>query len=190
MTSPRAPLVSPQTAFAVGVVVRRTPGVTRWQAYSWKAVAVLPGAAPAEWSVLRRDGEAVEYHAATLPLSLYRSDTEAYLEALNARHPSVYVVMRPLEGGDPPFSVDLITASPYEAQDYMDSGEELVEKVPMPGGLIALIRDFIEDHHVEQVFVKRKRDKTRVDLVEDGKGDARVRQASDVYRAPKSKRMQ
>ena len=36
------------------------------------------------------------------------------------------------------------------------------------------------------VFIKRKRDKKRIDLREDGKGDERIRQVADVYRAPAS----
>jgi len=170
----------------LGVVIRRVPGVTRWAAYVWKAVAVLPGAGKADWKELRTDGDAVEYHAATLPLELFRTDTEAYLHGLSAKVPAIYVVMRPSEG-DNPLDVTLVTASPYEAQDYADTGEELVEKVPMPEGLVAWIRDYVELHHEDEVFIKRRRDKTRVDRKEDGIGDARIRQVADVYRAPSTK---
>jgi len=170
----------------LGVVIRRVPGVTRWVPFVWKAIAVLPGAADAEWKELRREGEAIEFHATTVPLELHRTDTEAYLHGLSTKSPSIYVVMRS-DVGDHPMDVTLVTASPYEAQDYADTGEELVEKVPMPEGLIAWIRDFIELHHEDEVFVKRRRDKTRVDRKEDGIGDARIRQTSDVYRAPSSK---
>ena len=65
-------------------------------------------------------------------------------------------------------------------------GEEVVEKVQMPDGVVAWVRDFVKAHHVEETFIKRKRDKKRVDLREDGKGDSRIRQAADVYRAPGS----
>ncbi|WP_025051098.1 DUF3305 domain-containing protein [Sulfitobacter noctilucae] len=170
----------------VGIVIRRVPGVTRWAKHVWKAVAVLPGAGSANWKELRRDGEAVEYHAATLPLELFRTDTEAYSHGLSAKVPAIYVVMRPGEG-EAPLDIVLATASPYEAQDYADTGEELVEKVAMPDGLIAWIRDFVQLHHEDEVFIKRRRDKTRVDRKEDGIGDARIRQVSDVYRAPSSK---
>ena len=51
----------------------------------------------------------------------------------------------------------------------------------MPVGLIAWVRDFIENHHVEEAFVKRKRDKKRVDIQQDGIGDPRIEQISDVY---------
>ncbi|NNE87037.1 MAG: DUF3305 domain-containing protein [Silicimonas sp.] len=170
----------------LGIVIRRVPGVTRWAKHVWQAVAVLPGAGAADWKELRRDGDAVEFHAATLPLELFRTDTEAYLHGLSAKMPAIYVVMRQSED-DRPLEVVLVTASPYEAQDYADTGEELVEKVPMPEGLVAWIRDYVEEHHEDEVFIKRRRDKKRIDLKEDGIGDARIRQTADVYRAPTRK---
>lgn len=173
-----------QLSIPLGVVIRRSPGVTRWVAHVWKAVAVLPGAGDADWKELRREGEVVEYHAGTLMLDLYRTDTEAYRHGLSAREPCVYVVLRDCPGSDA-LELVTVTASPYEAQDYADTDEELVEKVPMPEGLAAMIRDFVTEHHEEEVFVKRKRDRKRVDLVEDGVGDARIRQLTDVYRAPR-----
>lgn len=172
-----------QIQLPLGVVVRRVPGVTRWAQWSWKAVAVLPGAAPADWREMRREGEAVEYHAATLPLVLWRTDAEAYRVNLSDTPPSIYVVLRESQD-DRPFEVMLVTASPYEGQDYADNGEDVVEKVPMPEGLVAWVRDFALAHHEEEEFVKRRRDRKRIDLREDGKGDARIRQASDVFRAP------
>ena len=171
----------------LGVVVRKTPGVTRWAAWSWRAVAVLPGAGPADWDTLRQEGDVTEYHAATSPLELWPSDTEAYLSALSERVPSIFVVMREEATREPPLDILLVTASPFEAQDYADSGEEIVEKVPMTEGLIAWVQQFVEAHHREEVFIKRKRDRKRVDLVEDGRGDARISQMTDVYRAPRSK---
>lgn len=167
----------------LGVVIRRMPGVTRWAKHVWKAVAVLPGAPNAHWKEMRQDGDAVEYHAATLNLTLYRTDTEAYLQGLSSQSPAIYVVMRESRTENP-LDVTLVTASPYEAQDYADTGEELVEKVPMPEGLVAWIRDFVTLHHEDEMFVKRRRNKARVDQVQDGIGDARIRQTADVYRAP------
>lgn len=147
----------------------------------------MPGAAPESWRELRRDGDVVEFHAATVDLELWRTDTEAYLTGLSTRVPAIYVILR--EATDPQaeheIEVLLATASPYEAQDYADTGEEIVEQVPMPDGLIAWVQAFIDQHHQEgEAFVKRKRNKKRIDLVEDGVGDARISQLSDVYRAP------
>ena len=137
---------------------------------------------------MRTEGDVTEFHAATLPLTLYVSDAEAYAHELQAREPSVYVVLRQNERSDDlPWKVALVTASPYEAQDYCDSAEELVEKIPMPAGLHSWIASFVDTYYEEEAFVKRRRDKTRVDRVDDGIGDARIRQTSDVYRAPRRK---
>ncbi len=172
----------------LGVVVRRTPGVTRWAKWAWRVADVLPGAPDAAWRELRRAGDVVEYHAATVDLTLWAAETEAYLTALSETPPCVYVVLRDSEAAEAPMEVLLATASPFEAQDYADSGEELVEKVPMPPGLAAWVEHFVAEHHQHEDFVKRRRDRKRVDLVEDGKGDARIPQAADVYRAPASAR--
>ncbi|WP_108483353.1 DUF3305 domain-containing protein [Oceaniglobus ichthyenteri] len=167
----------------LGVVLKRTPGVTRWAKWAWSASDVLPGAGPAKWKVLAHSDTVSLYHAATLPLTLYPSDTEAYVHELQAEQPSVYVVLRPSEG-EFPLEPQVVTVSPYEGQDYCDSGEEVVERVAMPAGMAAWIQEFIDEHHREEPFVKRKRRNTRVDQVEDGVGDARIAQPSDVYRAP------
>jgi Protein of unknown function (DUF3305) len=172
----------------LGIVLRKTPGVTRWAKWVWRAVAVLPGAGPANWHELRREGDVVEYHAATVPLELHRTDTEAYLTELSTKTPSIYIVMRESDVAESGLEVLLATASPFDGQDYADNGEDIVELVPMPPALIALVQDWVEKHHKEEKFVKRRRDKNRTDLVEDGVGDARVRQVADVYRAPSGNR--
>ena len=172
----------------LGVVLRRQPGVTRWARWIWRVAAVLPGAAPADWRELRREGAAVEYHAQTLALELHRAETEGYRVALSNDPPCVYVVLRETEGEDEadaaPLRVHCVTASPFEAQDYGDSGEELVEPVPMPPALIAWVQRFVDAHHVDQPFRKRRRDEAATGAPEDGRGDPRIRDAADVYLSP------
>ncbi len=177
---------SKSQSMPLGVVLRRTPGLTRWQKWSWKATAVLPGAAPATWNVLREEDGTTEFHAATMPLDLHRADVEAYRVSLTMNPPTVFVVLRKRESTDEPHEVAVhaVTASAYEAQDYLDSGEEIVEPVPMSEGLVAWVRDFVDAHFEDTPFVKRKRDKKRVDLTQDGIGDPRIRQTADVYRPP------
>lgn len=171
----------------IGVVLRRKPGVTRWADWAWDATAVLPGAAPAEWRELRREGDTVEYHAATRTLELFAAETEAYLHGLTARVPSLFVIMRRADG-EYPLNVVLVTASPYEAQDYGDNGEDIVEKVPMPSGLIAWIQEFVDETHEHEEFVKRRRKMDRMDRVQDGVGDPRIKTMGDVYASPALKR--
>lgn len=170
----------------VGVIVRRSPGVTRWAPWSWRVTGLLPGAGPGGWKELARDGETVEYHAATVTMELHRAETEAYLVALNATPPVVWAVMRPPQGPEGRPEVVTVTASAYEAQDFTDNGEDIVEPVPFPPELGAWVSDFTRRHHVDEEFVKRKRRPYSDDRRDDGIGDARVRQAADVYRTPAS----
>lgn len=168
----------------VGVVIRKQPGVTRWARWVWRVVGVLPGAPPAEWRELRREGEAVEYHAATVSLEVHRTETEGYKVALSNEPPCLYVILRPaLEAGSPePLEVFAVTASAYDAELYLESGEEIVEAVPMPPSLIAWLSDFVARHHKEREFVKRKRAPAAArDTCDTG---PRVRQAGDVYARP------
>ncbi|QTN42216.1 DUF3305 domain-containing protein [Marinobacter salsuginis] len=173
-------------ALQVGAVVRRSPGVTRWAKHVWKPVAVIPGAPDAFWKELVREGEVVDYHAGTVTMELFRADVEGYLVSLNMSTPSVWIILdRDVTGQSPSgWAVSTVTASAHEALDSLDSGESIVEAVPIPASLAAWIKEFVDMHYIEEPFKKRRRDEVRVDAVEDAKGDPRIRQESDVYRAP------
>ncbi len=175
-----------EVSMPVGVVIRRTPSRSRWTDWNWRPVALLPGAPPAEWKLLRTEEDAAEFHAATVNLTLHRAETEAYRVGISNEPPSAWVVLAPNEDPDDSreFRVRLVTASPFEAQDWLDSGEVIAEAVPMPAGLVAWIRDFVNTRHVDEPFRKRKRREVDVDQIESGRGDPRIRQAADVYRAP------
>jgi hypothetical protein len=141
----------------LGVVVERREIDHRWQRWSWRPVAVIPGAAVVDsWKELQRGARFVRWHAATLPLVLHRKETEGYRYNLSGRVPAVYVGLRRQSGG--PFEVApfLVTASPYEAQSFTD---DIVEAVAMSDGLIAWVQDFVDRHHVDEPFRKRKRDR-------------------------------
>ena len=100
--------------------------------------------------------------------------------------PSVWIVLdRDITSQSPSgWVVSTVTASAHEALDALDSGESIVEAVPIPESLAAWIKEFIDMHYIEEPFKKRRRDELRVDGVEDAKGDPRIRQESDVFRAP------
>ncbi|WP_339782771.1 DUF3305 domain-containing protein [uncultured Marinobacter sp.] len=176
----------------VGAVVRRSPGVTRWARDIWKPVAVIPGAPEAFWKEMVREGEVVDYHAGTVTMELFRADAEGYLVSLNMAAPSVWIVMdRDVSSQSPSgWVVSTVTASAHEALDALDSGESIVEAVPIPESLAAWIMEFVDMHYIEEPFKKRRRDEVRVDGTEDAKGDPRIRQESDVYRAPANSKKQ
>ncbi|MDK8461961.1 DUF3305 domain-containing protein [Marinobacter sp. SS13-12] len=170
----------------IGAVVRRSPGVTQWAREIWKPVAVIPGAPEAFWKELVREGDVVDYHAGTVSMELFRADVEGYLVSLNMAVPSVWVIMDRDQTSQSPsgWVVSTVTASAHEALDALDSGESIVEAVPIPESMAAWINEFVDMHYIEEPFKKRRRDEVRVDGSEDGKGDARIRQESDVFRAP------
>ena len=62
-----------QISMPLGVVLERRELNNRWQRWSWRPVAVIPGAAPVKDRKELRHGDGwVQYHAATLPLELHR----------------------------------------------------------------------------------------------------------------------
>ncbi len=143
---------------ALGVVLERRPIDHPWAVWSWRAVTVIPGAAPlTRPREMRRDGEATLYHVATLPLGLHRKETEGYRVNLSQTPPKIFIGLRPGEAEDQPPLPFVVTACPYEAEDYDVDSDERVEAVAMPPEVTALVGHFIDRHHVDQPFIKRKR---------------------------------
>lgn len=148
----------------VGIVIERRPSSSPWLDWVYMPVAVLPGAGPVtEWRLIREENGVQQYHAATLLLELFRKETESYIVNLTDGMPRLYVVLREDDEGisEHDYVPFLVTASPHEAQDYLDPGEEIVEGIPMPPGVFDWLQAFVDFHHVEEKFVKRKRDKAK-----------------------------
>jgi uncharacterized protein DUF3305 len=147
-------------SIALGVVIARERIGHPWQEYAWRPASVFLNAPEvSEWRELRRDAASTYYHAATLPLELHAKDTLGYVANLNEDEPSVYVVVR--EGGPAgqPVHVAIVTASPHEAEAYGQISEEIVGPVAMPQPLLELVEAFVAEHHTEEPFVKRQRQK-------------------------------
>ena len=161
-----------KVSIPVGVVVAKVKIDHKWAEWSWRPIAVIPGAPPVDgWKEIASGEGWTHYHIATLPLTLYRTDTEAYLVSLSEKPAKVYVVLRRDEEGDEdrPYFVHTVTASAYDALGFLDSAEDLVEAVPMPPGLAAWVRAFVEEHHVDEKFVKRRRGRVEPDAPKFGK---------------------
>jgi hypothetical protein len=156
-----------KASLPLGIVVERRAVDNPWIDHSWRAIAVIAGApalAPSgAWTLMRQGDDWAHYHAGTLTLELFRKETEGYKVNLSQDPPRLYVVLRrPDESGSGPDSAHeivpfLVTVSPYEAQDYLDSGEDQVDVVPIPDAVVAFVQDFIDRHHVDEPFRKRKR---------------------------------
>ncbi|WP_162901433.1 DUF3305 domain-containing protein [Breoghania sp. L-A4] len=162
-----------EVSIRVGVVVERLRIDNRWAQWSWRPVAVFTDAPEDDaWRVLVADGDVTRFHAGNATVTLHRKLVEAYRVNLARDAPSLWVVLRDAEeadAGDMPYAVAAVTASPYEAQDYADSGEGLIEPVPVPPELLAWLVDFVRAHPAQEEFKKRKRDKLRIEEQKFGK---------------------
>jgi Protein of unknown function (DUF3305) len=143
----------------VGVVVERRKAQSPWIDFTWKPVMVLVGQpAAAPWTVLSEEGDGTTFYAGTVDIELYRTETANYRGNLASGAPSLWVSLRP-GGGEPPYEVFAVTADPAEGEAWTEAGNDIVDVVPMPEPVCAVIEEFVAAHHVERPFFKRKRDR-------------------------------
>jgi hypothetical protein len=142
----------------VGVVLERRALANPWATESWRVVEVLPGvAAPMPWTVMSEGEGRQRVYAGDLELELFRSDTEGYRDNLASARPTLWVVLR--RGGTHGIALHAATVDPREVEAHSDAGDDLIEPVPLPTTVMAWMQAFIERHHVERPFWKRKRDR-------------------------------
>lgn len=148
-----------QAEMPVGVLVEKRPAKSVWIDAVWRPVAVMPGEAPAApWTPLAQEEDGtVRYWAGVERLVLYRGDVEAYRFNLEGT-PKIYVILRP-RSGEIPYELHLVTLSPYEAQDHLDSDEDIVEALPVVPQILEFLERFVAAQPDPPAFVKRKRDK-------------------------------
>ena len=149
----------PLARIVVGVVVERRKAKSQWIDFTWKPVAVLPGQAEAApWTVLSVDGETTTFYAGSIDIELYRTETGNYRDNLASGRPSLWVALRPT-GVEPPYDLLAVTADPDEGESFTQTGDDVVEAVPMPPPVRDVVEAFVAEHHVERPFIKRKRDR-------------------------------
>ena len=162
--------VSKEVSFAVGIVVERRPATSRWIDWIWRPVAALEGIPRAEpYTLLSEepDGTAT-FYAGSEMVALHPREADAY--RLNLAGENVlYVILRPADGEPLPYSLYAVAASPYDAEAHLDSGEEIVEPVPMPRSVREVVHAFCLAHPKKEVFRKRRRDTTEVEKLQFGK---------------------
>jgi hypothetical protein len=148
----------------VGVVLERRRAASRWADHVWRVAEVLDGKADAEpftRLALLADGTE-RYFAGNAEIVLHRTETEAYRANLSGDR-KIYAALRPDESGRHPFSVHQVSASPDDACNLLDSGELLVEAVPMPQRILEWVAAFCDVHHKEKPFLKRRRDSVAIE---------------------------
>ena len=143
----------------VGVVVERRRTGNIWQPERWSAVALLPGRPDvAPWTVLESGEGWARCYAGAAEVALFASDTDNYKHNLDGPRPAAFVILR-RDGGEPGLRLLGVTLDPGEIDAHSDAGDDLIEALPLPPSLAAWLRDFVERHHVERPFHKRRRDR-------------------------------
>jgi hypothetical protein len=143
----------------VGVIVERRVLDNPWVDHVWMPVAVLVGApAAAPWTVLNQTAEMTRLYAGAFELEFFGSETGMYRDNLRSGRPSLWVSLRPT-GAPPGVVLQLVTADPSEGEALTEPGTDIIEAVPMPIKLQQRLAAFVEAHHIERPFIKRKRDR-------------------------------
>lgn len=143
----------------VGVVVERRALDNPWVDHAWVPVAVLVGApAATPWTVLEQTVKFVRYYAGAFAIEFFGTDTTMYRENLRSQQPSLWIALRHTDVA-PGVVVRLVTADSSEAEALTATATDIIEAVPMPVEIQQRLAAFIDAHHVERPFVKRKRDR-------------------------------
>jgi hypothetical protein len=141
----------------VGVVVERRKAKSVWVEFLWRSVSVLVGRPSAEpWTPLDTQAERVLFYAGEAVIELHRTETTCYRDNLASAAPQLWVVLHPT-ASEPPYQLLAVTADPAEGEAFTDAGSNLVETVPMPADIVAIVGQFVARHHVERSFSKRRR---------------------------------
>jgi hypothetical protein len=150
---------SPLARIPIGVIVERRKAASAWIDQVWLPVAVLAGRPDTvPWTPLAADPDSSTFYAGPADVALYRSETANYRDNLASGAPALWVVLRPT-GGEPPFDIVAVTADPAEGEGFTQAGTDLVEPVAMPEPIRQFLAAFVAEHHVEQPFYKRRRDR-------------------------------
>ncbi len=191
---------------AVKIIFEKKKLDNKWQPYEWDIhdlilldiasgdgfppinnVAILPLRSADK----KISSDIDNYFFAEASIDLHRAEAEAYAENLQSSDPSIYIVLREESCEDDLEELFLhegidihlaeVSLSPYNIQDYEDSGEDIIKKVPLDGPISNLLEKFVEKHFKPELFIKRKRDRAKIDENILRGGDKRLKKKNQNY---------
>ena len=193
--------------YGVKIIIERQPIENIWQSHRWvihdlvplnlRAGDGLPPSNDIHFERLRQvksGEESLSLFIAEASLDLHGAEAEAYADNLASAEPSIYAVFRKNEDDDDNSDeeVDIhlaeISLSPYNIQDYEDCGEDQVEKLPLHGPIADFVKDFVDVHFKPEPFIKRKRDKARIERDQMGQADPRLKTQGNAFKIPSNKK--
>jgi hypothetical protein len=149
--------------FPVDVLMRRVVLSNRWASERWQPQAVVPAPdasfgpdanCPSER--IADDAQGSTWRFRGFFVELYRSEGEGYFLNLESPSPSVFVMWRPNENGEPAVRPIVVTASYNEAARMLDAGEQ-VEPVPMPPEIHRFVEPYMRANYTPEPRKKVRR---------------------------------
>ncbi len=164
----------------VAVLLERRWLDNPWQDEEWHACAVVmeAGQAHDDHASQKEGGFVHSWQVAADiirvpadPIEVHAKEVEGCRVNLESAQPVLWVIIDP-EGEDGsvmPVQVQRVTASAYEAQEYLDAGDLIVDAVPMPEEIRERLVAFIAAQPDPEPFRKRKNRKADADTYRFGK---------------------
>ena len=155
-----ADLLPPETEVrTVGVILERRKLDNPWKEFSWRPVQVLPGAPEVPpWTKLGEGEGWVQFYAGPAELHLYRHESETYAYNIESAQPAVWVFLRNTDAA-PGVALHGASVDPGEAHAHNDTGDDIVDFVPMPPSILEWMQDYVQRHPPTKEHYKRKRDR-------------------------------
>lgn len=148
----------------VWVVGERRAATSPWAGDGWAVVSVQPGAPEvAPGTVLAEGPGWSRLFLGCARITLYGRETANYKFNLEAARPAVFAILR--RGGPLGVSLLAVSVDPGEIDSHADSGDDLIEALPLPDDIAAWVADFVARHHKEQPRYKRRRDRADPDAL-------------------------
>lgn len=170
-----------EVSLSFGIVLERRPATSRWTDWVWSVPEVIIEAPATDgWCEIEARGETRRYLSAPHCLTLHHKMVEAYDSNIETGEPCLWVLLNEADGPeDPGWRVAAITADPHQAIGFLDSGEGLVERVPMPRAVIAWMAEYLKSLPEAPAFRKRQRDRMPDEVQLFGK--------TPIFKAPAGK---
>jgi hypothetical protein len=155
----------PEEFLKVSVIAEKRKSANIWIDHSWGVASVLPGAPDTPpMTIVGREEGVERFFLGIHGVLLSSSETMHYRDNLMSGTPKLWVILRE-HSEDGSISLVNVTADPSEGEGHTQAGSDIVEAVPMAEEIAAYIASFVDEHHVEREFFKRKRDRADPDAL-------------------------
>jgi Protein of unknown function (DUF3305) len=159
----------PTLTMQVGLVLEKRKANSPWIDFIWEASSILPEPAEAAAGTsLGKHGDSELFYAGAATLEAHTYETPQYRDNLASGAPKIWVILKPTDNDAMPELVQ-VTCDPTEGEGYTETGWNTVNVVPMPEPIEAAMMVFIDEHHVERAFYKRKRNKADPEALAKGR---------------------